>query len=668
MTGFLRKFIVLSLLLLLPALIAGAQEQSPRMIRVGAFNYYPAIFQDSDGVVKGFYVDLLDDIARQENLRIDYIYGSWDDGLERIQNGEVDVLTSVARTPERAAYMDYTRTPLLTVWGELYVPKGSGIDSLLKVQGKTIAVMKSDFNGAHFIDLVKKFDIRCDFLEVPSFDAVFSAIAEGRADAGVASSTFGVPKQREYGLRTTGVVFNPFDIYFSVAKGMNQDLLALLDGYLEKSRQDENSVYLSAQRKWSHGGSHTVQVLPRWLIFSAGGFALLFLVAGVFVVLLRKKVAIATSAILEREAALRENSEMIQLLLNSTAEAICGIDLQGNCTFCNAASLRLLGYERQEQLIGRSLHSLTHPKRAEGVSLGIGDCAFFENLLRHEEIHGEEEFWRADGYSFPVEYWSYPIVRNDEIIGTVVTFVDITARRQAEKSLKEKSAELERFTYTVSHDLNSPLVTIKSFLAFLEQDLANQDATQISKDFNYIRLAADKMGQLLSELLEFSRIGRKSNQPTRFTFQEMLKDVMTVTAGSVVDRGVMVKVAAADLTLIGDRVRLAGIWQNLVDNAVKFMGEQESPRLEIGVEVGMPTPVFYVRDNGMGIDPAYHEKVFGFFERLDSSTKGTGLGLAVVKRIVELNGGKIWVESDGHGSGSCFRFTLPLAIGEPEGV
>lgn len=249
----------------------------------------------------------------------------------------------------------------------------------------------------------------------------------------------------------------------------------------------------------------------------------------------------------------------------------------------------------------------------------------------------------------------------------------LAIRRQAEhalrlrsKELEERTAELERFTYTVSHDLKSPVVTIKSFLGFLEQDLAAGEVEQIPKDIDHIRLATDKMGQLLDELLELSRIGRRVNPPTAVSFQDLVRDALSLTAGAVADLRVEVQVEAAELTLYGDRSRLVEIWQNLVDNAVKFMGDQESPRLQIGVESAAERPVFFVRDNGIGIDPPFQEKIFGLFERLDTGVKGTGIGLALVKRIVELYEGEIWVESAGPGQGACFRFTLPNAIREPE--
>lgn len=251
--------------------------------------------------------------------------------------------------------------------------------------------------------------------------------------------------------------------------------------------------------------------------------------------------------------------------------------------------------------------------------------------------------------------------KGENIIAMFGTVLDITELKQTERDLQEKNAELERFTYTVSHDLKSPLVTVKTFLGYLEQDMANADRERIQKDVQYIRNAAEKMGLLLDELLEMSRIGRLINPPVRASFRELVDEALQAVAGSISDRGVEVRVSG-DVTLFGDRQRLAEIWQNLVENAVKFMGEQALPVIEIGVERSGAEAVFFVRDNGIGIEPRHAAKIFGLFEKLDAKSKGTGLGLALIKRIVEFYQGKIWVESAGRGEGACFRFTLPEAL------
>lgn len=174
--------------------------------------------------------------------------------------------------------------------------------------------------------------------------------------------------------------------------------------------------------------------------------------------------------------------------------------------------------------------------------------------------------------------------------------------------------------------------------------------------------AADKMGQLLDELLEMSRIGRIVSMPVHVAWRDVVEEALTINAGAIAQHGVRVTVEEADIMLFGERARLVQIWQNLIDNAVKFMGDQPQPQIRIGVEIDESATNFFVCDNGIGVDTRYHDKIFGMFEKLNSHTPGSGLGLALVQRIVQLYRGEISIESEGAGHGACFHFTLPEAL------
>jgi len=243
--------------------------------------------------------------------------------------------------------------------------------------------------------------------------------------------------------------------------------------------------------------------------------------------------------------------------------------------------------------------------------------------------------------------------------------IDITERKRAEeevrrraKDLQEKNEELTRFISAVSHDLRSPLVTIQTFQGHLERDIRSRDAARVEKDLGYIRNAADKMGRLLDELLRFSRVGRIMNPSEEAPLQAIVKEALDLVAGRITGRGVRIDLTEEPIVLYGDRARLIEVFLNLVDNAVKFMGDEPAPRVEIGVEQAGEEPVLHVRDNGIGIDPELQPMLFDLFHKLDPETEGEGIGLALVKRIVELHGGRIWVESEGLGKGTTFRFTL----------
>jgi two-component system sensor kinase FixL len=242
---------------------------------------------------------------------------------------------------------------------------------------------------------------------------------------------------------------------------------------------------------------------------------------------------------------------------------------------------------------------------------------------------------------------------------------DITLRKWAEteresliRELENKNTELERFTYTVSHDLKSPLITIKGFLGFLEKDANNGNTNRLKTDIQRISDAVGKMQRLLNELLELSRIGRLKNEPVIIPFDVLAREALELVDGNIRAHKVKVEIQKGMSDVYGDHQRLLEVVQNLLDNATKFMGKQPDPRVDIGQrgeENGMP--VFFVRDNGIGIPPEHFERIFGLFNKLDITTDGTGVGLAIVKRIIEIHGGRIWVESEAK-MGSTFYFTL----------
>lgn len=256
------------------------------------------------------------------------------------------------------------------------------------------------------------------------------------------------------------------------------------------------------------------------------------------------------------------------------------------------------------------------------------------------------------------EYDDWDVVQLSLLMDAVWKVVE---RRRSEEQLRQRNAEMERFTYAISHDLKSPLVTVSAFLGYLEADIAHGDQERIGRDMGYIRAAVERMGLLLGELLDLLRLGWVVSNPLWVDFQELVQETLQLVAGPIRERGVRVTVSRERIMLFGDRPRLVELFQNLVENAVKYMGDQADPRMEIGAEGSGGETVFFVRDNGMGIDLRYRENIFGLFNKLDAQSEGSGLGLALVKRIVEMYGGRIWVESEGAGRGSCFRFTLPHA-------
>jgi len=235
------------------------------------------------------------------------------------------------------------------------------------------------------------------------------------------------------------------------------------------------------------------------------------------------------------------------------------------------------------------------------------------------------------------------------------------ALRGERADLAAKNAELERFTYTVSHDLKGPLVTIRGFAGLAGTDLAAGDAARVRQDLGRIVAAADKMHRILEDLLELSRVGRVVHPPEDVPLGDLAREAVELVKAQPGRSDLAVEIAPDLPVVLADRRRLLEALQNLVENAAKFTAGERDPRIRIGSRPDGDETVFFVKDNGRGIEPRFLEKVFDLFEKLDPAVEGTGVGLALVRRIVEAHGGRTWAESEGPGRGATFCFTLKHA-------
>jgi len=315
-------------LLVLLATESISQAAPAKVVRVAAFPFMPGIFVDGGGKAQGFFVDMLQEVAQRENWELRFVPGTWAEGLERVRAGDVDLLTSVAYTQERDAFLDFGKVPAFTVWSILYASPGSHIQSVLDVDGHRVGVMRNDMNGAHFRQLCENFKVSCTFVEYGSFSEVLTAVAQGKVDAGVTVSTFGYAKENEYNVVRTPVVFNPFDIFFATADGKNAELLTALDAYLKAGRVDATSSYQRAIDRWLHGSQS--RGLPPWVGKVGWSLLALLLISWGVVIVFRKRVAQATEEIrtlnagLQDELAERKRKEELILNVASGVSAATG--------------------------------------------------------------------------------------------------------------------------------------------------------------------------------------------------------------------------------------------------------------------------------------------------------------------------------------------------------
>ncbi|SEK10796.1 sensor histidine kinase [Paraburkholderia diazotrophica] len=358
----------------------------------------------------------------------------------------------------------------------------------------------------------------------------------------------------------------------------------------------------------------------------------------------------------------RRLEERFRQVVEAAPNAMVMVDRGGRIVLVNAQTEKLFGYARDE-LFGRSIEALV-PERFQTHHHGFR-AAYFDELKPRPMGTGRDLYGRRrDGTEFPVEIGLNP-VRTSEETFVLAAIVDITERKRAEQELISRTEELarsnqdlEQFAYVASHDLQEPLRAVAGPLQLLQRRYAGQLDARADEFITHAVDGATRMQKLIDDLLAYSRVGRSgaAHQLTECeaALDQALKSLSVVLneSGARINRGTLPAVMAIP-------TQLALLFQNLVGNAIKFRRVDQPVQIEIGAERAGNDWIISVKDNGIGIDPQYFERIFMIFQRLHSRSDypGTGIGLALCKRIVEQHGGRIWVESS-PGNGTTFFFTL----------
>jgi len=385
--------------------------------------------------------------------------------------------------------------------------------------------------------------------------------------------------------------------------------------------------------------------------------------------------------ILERRLAteaLKQAEEKNRLILNSAGEGIYGLDTNGITTFINPAAERMLGYSANE-LIGQPMHQLIHHSHPDGTNYPLEKCPMYA-ALTDGTVHrvNDEVLWCKDGTSFSVEYTSTPIFKGNEVIGAVVTFRDITARKQAEQKLllqtkalenkaeelaeintrlQKSNQELDQFAYIISHDLKAPLRGINNLATWIKEDSSNQLDEQMSHHLHLIRKRAKSMNSLIEGILNYSRIGRTDTEVETVDVKTLLDEVIEqIDHPSTFN----IEIKSNMPILKAPPIPLSQVFSNLIGNGIKYH-HSENGHIIISAKEEKDYYQFSIADDGPGIAPEYHEKIFTIFQTLHNKNKdveSTGIGLTIVKKIIEWQGGSIKLESN-IDKGATFHFTWP---------
>jgi PAS domain S-box-containing protein len=362
----------------------------------------------------------------------------------------------------------------------------------------------------------------------------------------------------------------------------------------------------------------------------------------------------------QNERRLRASEAKFRALLEYAPDAIVIVDREGRIVLANAQVARTFGHPAEE-LLGRAIEVLVPDERLP-VHVGHRTRYFAgPRPLLGLDLLGR----RRDGGTFPVEVSLGPLETEE---GPVVVGIvrDTTERKRAEQELAARArelarsnAELEQFAYIASHDLQEPLRMVASFTQLLARRYKGRLDADADEFIGYAVDGANRMQAMINDLLEYSRVDRRGRPPAPTDLDTVLDHVLENLRPTIAEAGATVTRDPLP-TAPADDVQLGRLFQNLIGNALKFRGAAP-PRVHVGAERAGAEWIISVRDNGIGIDPKYFDRIFILFQRLHGRGQypGTGIGLAICKKIVERHGGRIWVESE-PGRGACFRFTLPV--------
>lgn len=363
-----------------------------------------------------------------------------------------------------------------------------------------------------------------------------------------------------------------------------------------------------------------------------------------------------------------------QLILQSVSDGIFGIDRDGNTLFVNPAAARMVGYSADE-LLGKSVHDLTHHTRPDGSHYPADECLNYRVMQNGQASSASDDlYWRKDGTSFPVEFRSSPMIDQGKITGLVIAFTDITQRKETEAAFMEAKEVAEaanraktEFLANMSHEIRTPMNGVIGMAQLLRMTPLNEEQQEY---LSSIELSSENLLSLINDILDLSKVesGRVELENIDFSLARCVSDIVTMQSGKLSEKGLTYEINLDDglpLLVKGDQLRLKQILLNLLSNAVKFT-EQGVLKIQVCLLEHKQDSYLVdimVSDTGIGISLDKLEKIFKPFSQADTSTTrkygGTGLGLTISRKLTELMGGRLWVEST-EGLGSTFHLELPF--------
>ncbi|MDD5511597.1 MAG: transporter substrate-binding domain-containing protein [Dehalococcoidales bacterium] len=652
-------------------------------IRVGVYENHPKIFTDDSGKAAGFWPDIIEYIASEEDWNIEYVTGTWTECLSRLETNEIDIMPDVAYTEERGKLYDFPNENTYVSWSSVYAKAGNDIQSILDLEGKTIAVFagSSSVEGSGGIkELINAFHISCTLIEVDSYTRVFELVKSGEVDAGISNRDFANQHLEQFNLVRTAIIFQPHTLYFAFPKesSLTPYLIAKIDSHMKELKADSNSVYYQSQEKWLGVKPEEKTIIPTWVkwLFIGIGVAAGILVGGNY--LLRSRVKSKTRELIEEigerkqaEDALKTSEGKFRLMFHSVSEGIVCSDLDGNISDANRAAVLMFGYDHKDQVVGHGVFEYVDE---------IDHDRVIKNMMRTLETGITRDieyiFVRKDGSRFPGEL-SSSVLSNEsdgDPVGFITVIRDITERKKAEAEklemerkaqVTDRLASIGEMASGIAHEINNPLTSVVGFSELLmEKDLPED----LRQDVEIIYDSSQRVAGIVKGLLTFAR--QHKPVQNRTGINEIIESTLALRKYALETSNIEVE-ARFDNGLpwtVADTGQLQQVFLNIIVNAEAEMKKAHGRgRLTIRTERAGDRIRISFADDGPGIARENLERIFDPFFTTKEVGEGTGLGLSLSRGIITEHNGALYAESE-EGKGATFFVELPIVTEEEEKV
>ena len=445
-------------------LLSGFALHAETKVRVGVYQNEPKVFVDSTGKAQGVFVDIVEYIATEEGWNIEYVPGVWNQCLNRLIAGEIDLMMDIAYSQERTKKFSFQKQTVLSNWAQVYVSKGSDIQSILDLKGKKVAALKGDISYERFASTIEQFGVKCQFVETDEFIEIFRLVDNGAADAGIISHLFGLKHESEFDVVKSPIIFNPMELRFATAKGRNAELLEAIDRHLLAMKSDNSSVYHRSINRWLATDLGSQDHIPHWVWWVLGsvlGTVGLFFLHHIILhkrvmkmtaelqqnnERLQDEIAVRKEAegeltrhkehledmVMERTRDLRESEERYRSIFENATMGIFRTTAAGRILTANPAGADILGYESVEDLI-ETITDLAQQLYANPEERQV----VLQLLQKQGKATLELGLLRKDGSIVDAKLNLWTVTDDDGNMRFLEGFIeDITDRKKAEEKLR----------------------------------------------------------------------------------------------------------------------------------------------------------------------------------------------------------------------------------------